>query len=128
VPTLEVLYQRLRGCKADQHGRIKLAPDARSWRAVLDTPRRWGINRSYRDICLFESLDDGRKWLPHFSREAEAWDGIVSKGPVCPRPPRRTRTEDGVHNVIGGLESRGEVFDEGDLEVLQLFGKSLRTR
>lgn len=38
------------------------------------------------------------------------------------------RTEDGVDDMIGGLEGGGEVVDKGDFEILQLLGQALRTR
>ena len=76
---LEMLDERLRSCEANQHCRIELAPHAGSWGTVLDTPRRWSIDRSHRDFSLFECADDGREWFPHFSGEAESCDELLER-------------------------------------------------
>lgn len=87
VPALEVLDQRLRSCEANEHGRIELAAHARGWGTVFDTPRGWGIDRGHRNLCLLESLDDGREWLSNFAREAEAYatwsEGIFATQDGC---------------------------------------------
>lgn len=37
-------------------------------------------------------------------------------------------TEDGIDNMVCRLERGGEVVNEGDVKVLELLGKTLRTR
>lgn len=40
----------------------------------------------------------------------------------------RERTENGVHDVIGGLQGRRKVVGKRDFEVFELLHQSLRTR
>lgn len=39
-----------------------------------------------------------------------------------------TPTEDGINDVIGRLQRGRKIIDKRDVEVLELFGESLRTR
>jgi hypothetical protein len=65
------------------------------------------------------SLTSPEKLKPMLSRQ---------RSPGHTRRPPRIRTEDGIHNVVSGLQGVGEIIDEGDLEIFQLLGKPLRTR
>lgn len=40
----------------------------------------------------------------------------------------KTRTEDGIDNMIGRLQCGREIIDKGDVEIFQLLGEALRTR
>lgn len=75
VPPFKVLDQGLRSCQADQDSRVKGAAQAGLWRPILDIPGRRSVNRRYRELGFFESLDHGGEWLPNLAGKAEScWD------------------------------------------------------
>jgi hypothetical protein len=79
VSALEMLHERFGSRETDEDARLECAADTLSRRTVLDTPRRWRVDRGHRELCLFHGLNDSLERLAHFSGEAEAWWNINTR-------------------------------------------------
>ena len=88
---------------------MEVAADAGFGRTLFDTPRRWSIHRSYRNLGLSHGLDHGWKRFSDLAGKAEAWAPSVGKrqdgsGRKCGRGERKSGeipTENGIDNMIG---------------------------
>lgn len=75
MPTLEVMNQRLGRREADQVRRVESASQTGLGWSCLDIPGGRSVDRCYRELSFFESMNDGGEWLSNLTRETEALSG-----------------------------------------------------
>lgn len=68
---MEEFHKRFGRRQANQSSGVKCTSHTRLWWALIDIPRRWRIDRRYRQLRLLQGLDDGRKRLADLTGETE---------------------------------------------------------